>query len=467
VRILFNGQAMETVPVGDDGAWRYTFTPEAAGELDVTLEAVDEGGEAQASSAVTFTVAAPAEEVAAPTLDQPEGDLTAGEYTLTGSGTPGSTVEVVIDGQAVGTAEVGADGVWSLAADFAAPGDYDITIRALDAAGNVAAETEVTGLAVAAPVAAPSLDLPASEDGLAAGDVALTGTGTPGTAVAIEINGQVVDRVRVDAGGNWAYTADLAEAGDYEVVVRALDAGGEVVAEAEPVTITITRGTDLLAAATDHGEFASLLAALDAAMMTETLQAEGPFTLLAPTDDAFAALPAGAVDALLDDEEALLRLLQYHVVDGRVDMATALAEGTLPTLAGDAVTVTMVEDDTILVDGVQVLEPDIEADNGLLHGLDGVLLPPVDIEPPVIDVSGVPTFEGPLLTIVGTAEPGTALVITINGQAFGDTTVEADGAWLVADNVEDGEHVIVAYTLDDNGIPLARSTPVMLVSPAS
>lgn len=159
-------------------------------------------------------------------------------------------------------------------------------------------------------------------------------------------------------------------------------------------------------------------------------------------------------------------MLQYHVVEGRIDVATAVAEGTLPTMAGESITVTTAEDDTVLVDGIQVLEPDIEADNGLLHALDGVLLPPGEIEPPVIDVSGVPTFEGPLLTIVGSAEPGTTLVITINGETFGSTTVEADGTWLVTDNVEDGEHVIVAYTLDDNGMPLARSSPVLLVSPA-
>lgn len=376
VRILVNGQALETVPVGSDGLWRYTYTPEAAGELNLMLEALDEGDQVGASSeTIAFTVAAPEPEIVAPTFSQPEPDLAVGEYRLTGSGTPGSTVEIEIDGEVVGTADV-------------------------------------------------------------------------------------------DEAGNWSYAADLAEPGDYRIIVRALDAGGEAVAEAGPLSITTTAPMDLLAVAAEQGMFTSLLQAVATAMLTETLQSEGPYTLLSPTDDAFAALPQGAAAALLNDEEALLRLLQHHVVDGRVDIAAAVAEGRLQTLAGDIVPVLEREDGTIQVDGAAVITPDIEADNGLLHALDGVLLPPAEIEPPLIDESGVPTFEGPLLTIVGTAEPGTTLVILINGQTFGSTTVEADGTWLVAGNVEDGEHVIVAYTLDENGIPLARSSPVLLTSPA-
>ncbi|HEX6384583.1 MAG TPA: Ig-like domain-containing protein, partial [Anaerolineae bacterium] len=137
VRILLNGQAVETVRVGEDGTWRYTFTPEAAGELEVGLEAVDEGGEVQAApAAVRFTVAAPEPEIAAATVGQPEGEVVAGDYTLTGSGTPGSTVEVVIDGQAVGTTEVNEDGTWSLVTNLAR-GDYEVSVRTLDADGNV------------------------------------------------------------------------------------------------------------------------------------------------------------------------------------------------------------------------------------------------------------------------------------------------------------------------------------------
>lgn len=471
VRILLNGQIEQTVRVGEDGTWRYTFTPEETGELEVSLEAVDEAGEVQAEPAViNFMVAAPEPEITAPTLDQPEEEVVAGDYTLTGSGTPGSTVEVVIDGQAVGTAEVNEDGTWSLVTELSEPGNYNVSIRALDAAGNVAAEAEAVELAVAQLIEAPTLDLPLSEDGITAGDVELSGTGTPGSSIVIEINGEEVETVEVDADGNWSYTADLAEAGDYQVVVRALDDSGEPVAEAEPVTISTAARPNLLAVIANEGEFNWLLTAFatlsPTVMITETLSAAGPYTLLAPTDAAFAALPTEASDALLGDEEALFRLLQHHVVEGRVDVATAAADGTLLTIAGDTITVTTAADDTVLLDGVEVLDPDIEADNGLLHILNGVLLPPVDVEPPIIDVSGVPTFEGPLLTIVGTAEPGTTLVITINGETFGTTTVEADGTWLVAGNIEDGEHIIVAYTLDDNGIPLIRSSPVILTSPA-
>jgi len=227
-----------------------------------------------------------------------------------------------------------------------------------------------------------------------------------------------------------------------------------------------TSGINLLAVATDLDRFSTLLAALNASSLAETLQAEGPFTLFAPTNAAFAALPESALEALLGDVDTLSSLLKNHVVEGRVNMDMALAEGELQTMAGNTIMVTAGENGAILVDEFEVLRSDIEGGNGLLHAIDDLLLPPSNIEPPIIDETGVPTFDSPLLTIVGTGEPATTLVITLDGNTFGATTVEADGTWLVADRVADGEHTIVAYTLDDSNIPLARSKPVVLISPA-
>jgi uncharacterized surface protein with fasciclin (FAS1) repeats len=126
------------------------------------------------------------------------------------------------------------------------------------------------------------------------------------------------------------------------------------------------------------GRFTTLVAAVTAADLVETLSGEGPFTVFAPTDDAFAALPAGTVDSLLlpENKQQLTDILLYHVVSGKVMAADVVTLTSAPTVLGKDVTITVKDGKVFLNDTVQVIITDVEASNGVIHVIDAVLLPP-------------------------------------------------------------------------------------------
>ena len=131
--------------------------------------------------------------------------------------------------------------------------------------------------------------------------------------------------------------------------------------------------------ATSAGSFNTLIAALDVAGLTSTLEGEGPFTVFAPTDAAFEALPDGAVDALLADTDLLARVLTYHVVPGRVDAAQVVGLDAASTVNGKQLAIS-VEGGSVYVDGAMVIDTDIEARNGIIHVIDDVLLPEIVLD---------------------------------------------------------------------------------------
>ncbi|MBX3037017.1 MAG: fasciclin domain-containing protein [Anaerolineales bacterium] len=126
------------------------------------------------------------------------------------------------------------------------------------------------------------------------------------------------------------------------------------------------------------GRFTTLVAAVQAAGLVETLQGEGPFTVFAPTDDAFAALPAGTVESLLlpENKQQLTDILLYHVVSGKVMAADVVGLTSAPTVLGKDITITVKDGKVFLNDTVQVIITDIETSNGVIHVIDAVLLPP-------------------------------------------------------------------------------------------
>ena len=132
---------------------------------------------------------------------------------------------------------------------------------------------------------------------------------------------------------------------------------------------------DIVDTAIGAGSFTTLVAAVQAAGLAETLKGPGPFTVFAPTDAAFAALPAGTVEDLLkpENKDSLIAVLTYHVVPGKV-MSTDLAEGLqAATLQGSPLTITL--DGGAKVDGATISTADIEASNGVIHIIDAVILP--------------------------------------------------------------------------------------------
>jgi uncharacterized surface protein with fasciclin (FAS1) repeats len=132
--------------------------------------------------------------------------------------------------------------------------------------------------------------------------------------------------------------------------------------------------SDIVATASSAGSFNTLLAAVKAAGLVETLQSEGPFTVFAPTDDAFAKLPAGTVETLLANPDKLREILLYHVVPGKVMAADVVGLDSAKTAQGSAVAIKL-DDGSVRIDNALVTATDIETSNGVIHVIDTVIIP--------------------------------------------------------------------------------------------
>ena len=133
---------------------------------------------------------------------------------------------------------------------------------------------------------------------------------------------------------------------------------------------------DIVDTAVNAGTFETLVAAVSAADLVDTLKSEGPFTVFAPTDEAFAALPEGTVETLLkpENKDQLISVLTYHVVPGKV-MSTDLSDDmTAATVQGSEITVDL--DNGVMINDASVVTADIETSNGVIHVIDSVILPP-------------------------------------------------------------------------------------------
>lgn len=133
---------------------------------------------------------------------------------------------------------------------------------------------------------------------------------------------------------------------------------------------------NIVETAIDNGSFKTLVTAVKAAELAETLSGEGPFTVFAPLDEAFEALPAGTVESLVEpaNKEKLQGILTYHVVAGKV-MSTDLSDGmTAQTVNGAELTIHL-QDGKVLVNGAEVVSADVVADNGVIHVINRVILP--------------------------------------------------------------------------------------------
>ncbi len=134
---------------------------------------------------------------------------------------------------------------------------------------------------------------------------------------------------------------------------------------------------DIVDTAVGAGQFNTLAAALTAAGLVETLKGAGPYTVFAPTDEAFAALPAGTVDNLLkpENKDQLTAVLTYHVVPGKVMAADVVKITEAKTVNGAMITV-KVDGDTVMINDATVTAADVAASNGVIHVIDKVILPP-------------------------------------------------------------------------------------------
>jgi uncharacterized surface protein with fasciclin (FAS1) repeats len=137
-------------------------------------------------------------------------------------------------------------------------------------------------------------------------------------------------------------------------------------------TVFSAQAKDIVDTAVSAGNFKTLAAALTAAGLIDTLKGKGPFTVFAPTDEAFAKVPKETLDGLLKDKAALTKVLTYHVVSGKV-MAKDVKAGMVKTVQGQELT--LATTGGVTVNGAKVVAADVVADNGVIHAIDTVVLP--------------------------------------------------------------------------------------------
>lgn len=186
---------------------------------------------------------------------------------------------------------------------------------------------------------------------------------------------------------------------------------------ATPVPPTATPAPQTIVdIAVADGRFSTLVAAVQAAGLVETLSGEGPFTVFAPTNDAFAKLPKETLDNLLkpENKDQLVKILTYHVVPGKVLASDVVKLSEAQTVAGEPITI-KVEGDKVFINDAQVIITDIEASNGVIHVIDTVILPPSMTAEAKTDIVDIAAADGRFTTLVAAVQAA-GLVDTLKGE---------------------------------------------------
>jgi uncharacterized surface protein with fasciclin (FAS1) repeats len=471
VAVTVDGEEIAAVEVADDGSWSVPLDLEPGGAV-ASLQTLDQNGDV-INEAGPFEISV--QEAISPTVDLPAPDVYTGGMTLTGTGQPGTQVQLYANELVIGEATVDADGTYTLQVDLEA-GRYNIDVAQLDTSnkpGVLVPALSLPVLALPAPSIVedsnpPTMAAPELEEGSGKGTI--SGTADPGTTVIVRANGRIAGITTTGQDGNWSLNVDLG-LGSFDLQVQVLDEDGNVALSSAKKTVEVSGETesaeaveDVIGATATRGNFSALLTGLESAGLTGKLsEVEEAFTLFAPTDEAFAALPEEVIIAWNENPEAYREIMLYLVLDGVYTQEELAAAQVLTTLAGTNVGLTTVES-SVLINNVPIVET-IPAGNSIVHAIDQIILPPLgyQAQPPIIDISGVSIFTGDYLTVVGSAEPGKTILLQVSGENFGAlATVDETGSWFASDNIDSGVHEIAAYMLDDNGTLMAVSQPVSL-----
>ena len=449
LRILINDALVGETEVAPDGTWTFDATLREPGDYTIRLEslAVDGAVAAQTEAVMVSLVeteAAPTPEAVAeavvllpPSLTLPEAEPAPGPLTLTGSGEPETQVEILLNGEAVGTTQVAADGRWSIALPTVEPGDYTVSLRGIDAEGRVYATTATEqtirlepepapltedGPEPAMVIAAPTITNPAPDAILPDNTLDLTGTGTPGATIEVLVRNETIGTTQVDQRGGWTFETDLPETGTYLVSVQALDAAGQVVAHADPIPLTVTTLSPPTPA---EPEPAMVIA-------VPTITGPAPDTALPDNKLALTGTgtPSTAVNILLNDE-----IIDTVQVDesGRWAFETDLPEAGLYQADVQAVDETGAIAGTADPIAVSWRWPPIEAPEMVAYTSD---------------------LAESLVILAGSGTPGSTIELLSGSQIFGRTTVDQFGHWsFTAQMPQVGEYSFSAQALDyDNTI---------------
>src|SRR5918997_5336042 len=382
------GNVLGTGVTAPDGTWSFDSPALADGTYTITATATDALGNTSAPSApVTFTVdtAGPT----APVITGPADGATIGADppTITGTGEPGATVEVTIDGVVVGTTEVGPDGTWSFVPpDPLGDGDHTVTATQTDPAGNTSPASDPISFTVDSTVAAPVIEAPVSGTSTSDPTPTISGTGEPGSTVTVtDSTGAVLGTALVDAAGAWSFDSTALADGTYTITATQEDPAGNVSPASSPVIFTVDTVAPAAPVITGPADGSTI------ADNTPTITGTGE--------------PGATVEV---------------TVDGVVVGTTTVApDGTWSLVVPDALgdgshTVTATQ-----TDAAGNVSP---ASDPVTFTVDTTAPdPPVVTSPADGDVTADSTP-----TITGTGEPGATVEVTIDGTVVGTTTVAPD-----------------------------------------
>jgi transforming growth factor-beta-induced protein len=260
-------------------------------------------------------------------------------------------------------------------------------------------------------------------------------------ADAIELDGEMADtalegqQIAISVKDGKVYINETAE-----VIITDIETTNGVIHVIDTVLLPETEAAeaptaDIVDTAVADGRFTTLVAAVQAAGLADTLKGEGPFTVFAPTDEAFANLPEGTVESLLlpENNETLQNILLYHVVSGKVMAADVVELESADTVLGEAVEI-KVDMGKVYINDAQVIITDIETSNGVIHVIDTVLLPPAEM----MDIVDTAVADGRFTTLVAAVEAA-GLVETLKGEGPFTVFAPTDDAFakLPAGTIED------------------------------
>ncbi len=236
VAVNLNDARIGKVPVDSQGRWTVKTGNLGPGTYTVQAQVLD-GNDVQLAESLPINFSIDAPPIVAPTLILPTDDFKPGVIPLTGTGTPGSTVAVDLNDTQIGTTQVNDQGKWSMETDELVPGKYTVTARALDSNGVQQAASSAVEFTINTPLITPILALP--EDDFKPGINTLAGTGTPGSTVAVDLNGQQIGMTDVDDLGKWTLQTGELEPGEYSLVAHSLDNDGNRQQSSEPIHFSI------------------------------------------------------------------------------------------------------------------------------------------------------------------------------------------------------------------------------------
>ncbi|SDT12986.1 Ig-like domain-containing protein [Microlunatus soli] len=520
-----DGTELGTATADDNGIW--TLTPDALADGDYTITAVatdSAGNDSPTSAPSTFTVDTTAPD--APVITAPADGSTSNDSTptISGTGEAGTTVEVTVDGDVIGTTTVDEDGNWSLPVPAPlADGDHTATATQTDPAGNTSGESEPVAFTIdtTAPDA-PVITTPA--DGSVTGDSTptISGTAEPGATVTVTTaDGTELGTATADGGGDWSFAADALDDGTYTITATATDEAGNGSVPSEPVTFTVDTTAPEAPVITGPADGSTIADNTPTIVGTgepgATVEVSIDGTVIGTADvgdDGTWSLDPS--DALADGEHTVTATQTDPAgnvsgasdpVDFTVDTTAAgppvitepgngdVTTDPTPTISGTGEvgsTVTVVDSDgnelgtaEVGADGNWSLTPGALADGtytitatqtdeaGNESAASAPVIFTVDSTAPDAPVITAPadgsTTNDPLPTVTGTGEPGATVSVSVDGTEVGTTTVNGDGSWTLplTDPLSDGDHEITATQTDPAGNTSDPSEPVTITVDAT